>query len=182
MTNTSPDTKNQIDKGTFENCLCVLSLALSMVMAGTCDVETFRCLRVVRKKIEVEMHYGNNMALNMALGFLFLGSGAYSFGRSEKAIAGLLCSVYPIFPASPSDNRHHLQALRHFYILALETRLLQARDIDTGKYVNLEVSLLVRERKDQPHLSEKLPYGSIDNSKQTKDSAMTPHITHSVKM
>jgi len=70
------------------------------------------------------MHYGYNMAINMAIGFLFLGSGAYTFSRRNDAIAALLCATYPAFPSSPSDNRYHLQALRHFYVLAIETRLL----------------------------------------------------------
>jgi anaphase-promoting complex subunit 1 len=95
-----------------------------MVMAGKCDVGCFRIMRVLRKRFEGEMHYGFNMAINMAIGFLFLGSGAYTFSRSNEAIAALLCATYPIFPSSPSDNRYHLQALRHFYVLAIETRLL----------------------------------------------------------
>ena len=145
LTNTSADTKNQIDKNTVENCLCILGFALGMVMAGTCDVDSFRQLRVLRKRIEGEMHYGSNMAINMAIGFLFLGSGAYTFSRSLEATAALLISTYPILPNSPGDNRFHLQALRHFYVMAIETRLLQARDIDTGKFVNIEVNVTVKD-------------------------------------
>ena len=145
LTNTSAETKNQIDKNTVETCLCVLGFALGMVMAGTCDVNSFRQLRILRKRIEGEMHYGYNMAINMAIGFLFLGSGAYTFSRSQQAIAALLCATYPVLPNSASDNRHHLQALRHFYVMAIETRLLQARDIDTGRFVNIEVEVTVRD-------------------------------------
>ena len=47
-------------------------------MAGTGDTECFKTLRVIRKRLESEMHYGHNMAINMALGFLFLGSGAFN--------------------------------------------------------------------------------------------------------
>ena len=93
-------------------------------MAGKCDVSCFRILRVLRKRFESEMHYGYNMAINMAIGFLFLGSGAYTFSRTNEAIAALLCATYPIFPSNPGDNRFHLQALRHFYVLSIETRLL----------------------------------------------------------
>ena len=115
-------------------------------MAGTCDVEAFRQLRILRKRLEGgEMHYGYNLAINMAIGFLFLGSGAYTFSRSERAIAALVIATYPILPSSPSDNRYHLQALRHFYVLAIETRLLQARDIDTGKFVKVDVAVKVRD-------------------------------------
>ena len=91
------------------------------------------------------MHYGYNMAIHMSLGFLFLGSGAFTFSRGDLAIASLLCALYPIFPSSPSDNRYHLQALRHFYVLAIESRLLQARDIDTGEFINMKMNVEVIE-------------------------------------
>lgn len=148
QTNTNAQTKNQVDKNTVETCLCVLAISLGMVMAGKCDVGCFRIMRVLRKRFEGEMHYGFNMAVNMAIGFLFLGSGAYTFSRSNEAIAALLCSTYPIFPSGPSDNRFHLQALRHFYVLAIETRLLQARDIDTGAFVNIEVLVTLEDDAD----------------------------------
>ena len=117
-------TKNQVDKNTVETCLCVCSLAMSMVMAGSGDVDCFRTLRLMRKRFEHDMHYGYNMAINMAIGFLFLGHGSFTFSNNNLAIASLLCSMYPVFPQSPSDNRYPLQALRHFYVLAIEARLL----------------------------------------------------------
>lgn len=138
-------TKNSVDKNTVETCLCVSAFAMSMIMAGTGDIECFRTLRVLRKRFEHDMHYGYNMAINMSLGFLFLGSGAFTFSRSDLAIASLLCSLYPIFPSSPNDNRFHLQALRHFYVLAIESRLLQARDIDTGEFLNIQMNVEVIE-------------------------------------
>lgn len=101
-------TKNQIDKNTVETCLCIAAFSMSMIMAGTGDVECFRILRVLRKRFEHDMHYGYNMAIHMSLGFLFLGSGAFTFSRNDLAIAALLCSLYPVFPSNPSDNRYHL--------------------------------------------------------------------------
>jgi anaphase-promoting complex subunit 1 len=59
------------------------------------------------------------MAINMAIGFICLGYGNYSFNRSDMSIAALLIAIYPHFPNSPSDNKWHLQALRHFYVLAV---------------------------------------------------------------
>jgi anaphase-promoting complex subunit 1 len=135
-----------VDKNTLETCLCVSALSMSVVMAGTGDTECFRVLRVLRKRFEHDMHYGYNMAIHMSLGFLFLGSGAYTFSRSNLSIAALLCSLYPVFPTTPNDNRHHLQALRHFYVLAVETRLIQARDIDTNQFVNIMVDMEVEEK------------------------------------
>ena len=110
-------------------------------MAGSGDVNCFRVLRILRKHFEKDMNYGHNLALNMCLGFLFLGSGAYTFGNSKMAIAALLCSIYPHFPSSSSDNKYHLQAMRHFYVLALQTRLLQAKDVETGENVQVPLHI-----------------------------------------
>ncbi len=94
-------TKNQVDKNTVETCLCVSAFSMSMIMAGTGDVDCFRILRVLRKRFEHDMHYGYNMAIHMALGFLFLGGGAFTFSRSDLSIAALICALYPIFPSTP---------------------------------------------------------------------------------
>ena len=42
LTNTTHETKSQVDKATVDTCLCVLAFALALVMAGTCDIEAFR--------------------------------------------------------------------------------------------------------------------------------------------
>ena len=57
-----------------------------------------------------------------------------------------------MFPSSPSDNRYHLQALRHFYVLAIESRLLQARDIDTGEFLNLNMRVEVFAPEDEEEM------------------------------
>ena len=138
-------TKNQVDKNTVETCLCVCAFAMSMIMAGTGDLDCFRALRILRKRFEHDMNYGFNMAIHMSTGFLFLGTGAFTFSRSNMSIAALLAALYPVFPQTPSDNRYHLQALRHFYVLAIETRLLQARDIDTGASINISMEVSVED-------------------------------------
>ena len=128
--------KNLIDKYTQENCLCMAALAMSMVMAGTGDQDCFRAIRIVRKRLETnDNNYGHQMAISMALGFLFLGSGAFTLGRSKFQIACLMTALFPVFPKEPSENRFHLQATRHFWVLAVESRLLQARDVDTNEFI-----------------------------------------------
>jgi anaphase-promoting complex subunit 1 len=54
-----------------------------------------------------------------------------------------VAALYPIFPAHSSDNRYHLQALRHLYVLATEPRCLIARDVDTHAacYIPIEMTL-----------------------------------------
>ena len=60
----------------------------------------------------------------MALGFLYLGGGRLSLSTSPEAIAALVCACYPKFPTHSNDNRYHLQAMRHVYVLATQPRLL----------------------------------------------------------
>jgi anaphase-promoting complex subunit 1 len=91
-------------------------------MGGTGDIETMRVLRMLRKHFEKDMHYGHNMCINMCMGFIFLGAATYTFGQSNFSIAMLLCSLFPAFPAFSADNSIHLQPLRHFYVLAIQTR------------------------------------------------------------
>lgn len=77
--------------------------------------------------------YGSHMAIHMAVGFLFLGAGRFTLSRSPQAIAALVCALFPKFPTHSNDNRYHLQAFRHLYVLAVEPRIFLPRDIDSGK-------------------------------------------------
>lgn len=123
----------------LEVCLGVVALALSLVMAGTGHLPTLKLLRGLRRRLAPVpaamaattgqnpafsgvggLTYGNHMAISMALGFLFLGSGKQTFGTSNSAIAALLVALFPKFPQTPVDNRFHLQAFRHLYVLAAE--------------------------------------------------------------
>ena len=55
------------------------------------------------------LHYGNHMAISMALGFLFCGGGHRTFRTDNLAVASLLISLFPKFPQNPMDQRCHLQ-------------------------------------------------------------------------
>ena len=79
------------------------------------------------------------------MGLLFLGGGRYTLGTSDAAICGLLVAFYPRFPLFGYDNRFHLQALRHLWVLAIEPRCLITRDIDSRKVIFLPVKLRVAE-------------------------------------
>jgi anaphase-promoting complex subunit 1 len=82
------------------------------------------------------------MATHMAIGFLFLGAGRYTLSTSNRAIGALVCALYPHFPITPTDNRYHMQALRHLYVLAVEPRCLVARDVDTHQACYLPLQVL----------------------------------------
>ncbi|XP_053668809.1 anaphase-promoting complex subunit 1 [Anopheles marshallii] len=117
-----------------ENCSMVLLLSLSLVLAGTGDLRVLRAVRMLRSRIGVlQVTYGSHMAIHMALGFLFLGGGRFTLSRSPTAIAALVCTIFPKFPTYSNDNRYHLQAFRHLYVLAIEPRIFIPRSIDTGK-------------------------------------------------
>ncbi|KAL2629518.1 hypothetical protein R1flu_014204 [Riccia fluitans] len=134
-----------VDRGTLETCLNVAVLSLSVVMAGTGQLETFRLLRYLRRRNDSDgsINYGNHMAISMANGFLFLGGGLRTFGTNNGAVAALLIALYPRFPTAPNDHRCHLQAFRHLYVLATEARCVQTIDVDTGLpvFVPLEMTI-----------------------------------------
>lgn len=132
---TTDQNKNYIEKQSLLTVLCVGCMSLGIIMAGTGDIESFRIMKRIRKKVEGE--YGFSMCIHMAMGFLFLGNCQYSFSSTDFSIAALLTAIYPRFPSTPSDNRYHLQAFRHLYILSLEKRLLVTKDAETKKYVKV---------------------------------------------
>jgi anaphase-promoting complex subunit 1 len=123
----------------------VLSCAMAIIMAGSGDVDCLQRLRYAHGKYAAQNKFGMHMANHMAMGLLFLGGGRYTLGTSDAAICALLASFYPRFPLFGSDNRFHLQALRHIWVLAVEPRCLITRDIDTRKVIFLPVKIKVKE-------------------------------------
>ncbi|XP_057979662.1 anaphase-promoting complex subunit 1 isoform X2 [Malania oleifera] len=136
-----------IDRGTLEICLHLIVLSLSVVMAGSGHLQTFRLLRFLRSRNCTDGHtnYGTQMAVSLAIGFLFLGGGMRTFSTSNSSIAALLITLYPRLPTGPSDNRCHLQAFRHLYVLATEARWIQTVDVDTGLPVYAPLEVTIRE-------------------------------------
>ncbi|XP_033629947.1 anaphase-promoting complex subunit 1-like [Asterias rubens] len=128
-------------KSTIDTCLNAVLLSVAMVMAGTGNLEVLRFARKLHFFIAGDMSYGNHMASHMAIGLLFLGGGRYTLSTSPASIAVLICSLFPRFPINGNDNRYHLQALRHLYVLAAEPRVIIPRDVDSGKpcYAPLEI-------------------------------------------
>jgi hypothetical protein len=125
----------------LEMCLGLCAISLSLVMAGTGDLDALRHLKVLRWKCNEDVKYGNHMSYNAAIGLLFLGGGTQTVGRSNDDIAALAIAFFPRFPATTSDNHYHLQALRHFYALAAKEKIIQAIDIDTGVSASVPVQV-----------------------------------------
>ena len=132
------------DRATIECCISTCALALGVVMSGTGDLATLRVLRRLRRRLDAPgLTYGDHCAASTAIGFLFLGGGRMTFGRGDRQIAALVCALYPRMPSSPGDNRCHLQALRHLYVLAAQPRSIEALDVDTGEAVYAPIEILL---------------------------------------
>ncbi|CAI5729384.1 unnamed protein product [Peronospora destructor] len=122
------------ERATVERCLAVCAQALALVDAGTGHIETLALLRSItlRQRVDEAISYGNHMALSMAIGLLFIGGGRTTVSRSKEAIAALVISLYPMPAMNTADNKFHLQAFRHLYVLAVDTsRLLETVDVNT---------------------------------------------------
>ncbi|EGX96345.1 20S cyclosome subunit (APC1/BimE), putative [Cordyceps militaris CM01] len=126
-------------------CQDVLAVSCAIVMAGTGDIPVLRRLRALHGRTDPDTPYGSHLAAHLAIGALFLGCGTVTFGTSNMAIAALLVAFYPIFPTNVMDNRSHLQAFRHFWVLATEQRCLVAKDILTGQPVSVAVQIKMRQ-------------------------------------
>eukprot|EP00210_Caulerpa_lentillifera_P008130 g7764.t1 len=148
----------KIDKRMLESIICVLAISLSIIMAGSGHLETYRILESLRNRLMVDpsltkassnIGYGDYMAISMAIGFLFLGGGQQGFKTDNASIAALLLSVFPQWPQVSTDNRCHLQAFRHFYVLAAENRTLSAIDVDkrANVYTKIKTTMKIPKRR-----------------------------------
>lgn len=148
MVISTTDTSNYDQKIAFNSASQIqnlLALCVSVVMAGSGDLEVFRRLRVLHGRISKNVNYGNHIAVNMALGFLFLGGGQYSFGDSNFAIASLVTSLYPVFPSENIDYEVHLQVMRHFWALSVEPKCLVIREVEDRSPIKVPVRITLRD-------------------------------------
>ena len=134
----------KLARNSVRNCQDVVALSAASVMAGTGDLNVFRRLRSLHGRVDAETPYGSHMAAHMAIGMLFLGGGNCTLGTSDIATASLLCAFYPIFPMTVLDNKCHLQAFRHLWVLAVEPRCLVPRDIDTRRPISAPVTVTTK--------------------------------------
>ncbi|XP_050095194.1 anaphase-promoting complex subunit 1 [Anopheles aquasalis] len=135
---------------TVENCTMMALLALALVQAGNGSMRVLRLIRMLRSRVaRPHVTYGSFMAIHMALGLLFLGGGRYSISRSPIAIAALVIALFPKLPTYSNDNRYHLQALRHLYVLALEPRLLVLRNMKDWTVCQCEIEYVMKDRPNE---------------------------------
>jgi len=132
---------NELARGNARMCMDLLALACAMVMAGTGDLAVLRRLRSLHGRDDANTTYGSHLAAHLAVGALFLGCGTATFGTSNLATASLIVAFYPLFPTSVQDNRSHLQAFRHFWVLATDPRCFVTKDLTTGQPINIPVQI-----------------------------------------
>jgi anaphase-promoting complex subunit 1 len=126
----------------LDSCIGTVLISISIVLAGTGDLSAFRRIRLARWRCDEVATFGSHMVCGMATGLLFLGGGTATLGREPKHIAALLTAFYPRYPTTSWDNQHHLQALRHLYVLATKTRELIAIDVDTKEMALVSINLI----------------------------------------
>jgi len=135
---------SELARGNARMCMDLVALACATVMAGTGDLVVLRRLRALHGRDDTNTTYGSHLAAHLAIGALFLGCGTATFGTSNLAIAALIVAFYPLFPSNVQDNRSHLQAFRHFWVLATDPRCLVAKDLATGQPLNVPVLIHLR--------------------------------------
>ncbi|KAJ6553970.1 hypothetical protein DFH09DRAFT_1366046 [Mycena vulgaris] len=144
---------HKIRRSAVRDGLNLISISLSMVMAGTGEISCLRRLRFAYGMYHQTMYhpafkYGIHVATHMSLGLLFLGGGRFTLGTSDAAIACMITSFFPRAHHMSSDNKSFLQALRHLWVLAIEPRCLIARDVETTEVVYLPVKITVNDGKE----------------------------------
>lgn len=141
----------RVRRNCLRTCHNSVTLGLAIVMAGTGDLQVMKRLRLAHGNTTDTTGYGTHVVTHLALGLLFLGGGRYTLGTSNRAVACLVCALYPIFPSRSDDQVHHLQALRHLWALAVEPRCLVAREVcRKGELIFLPIELETREPPSRP--------------------------------
>ncbi|KAM3422225.1 hypothetical protein BST61_g2590 [Cercospora zeina] len=134
----------KITRAALCRCQDVVAVAAAVVMAGTGDLDVYRFLRPMHARLDAQTPYGSHMAAHIAIGILFLAGGTYTFCTSDLAIAALMISLHPIWPVEVNDNRVHLQAFRHLWVLAAEARCIVIEDVDTQRPIHLPITIILK--------------------------------------
>ncbi|KAJ3872434.1 hypothetical protein F5051DRAFT_155993 [Lentinula edodes] len=142
----------RIKRSAARDGLNLITVSLSMVMAGTGEITCLRRLRYAYGMYATTMYhpafkYGIHVSTHQALGLLFLGGGRFTLGTSDAAIACMVTAFFPRTHLISADNKCYLQALRHLWVLAVEPRCLVARDVETKEVVYLPVKITMKEGK-----------------------------------
>ena len=137
----------ELARGYARTAQDVVAVSCALVMAGSGDLAVLRRLRSLHGggRADNDAPYGSHLASHLAAGALFLACGTATFSSRPEAVASLLLAFYPVWPGSVGDNKAHLQAFRHFWVLAVDERCLVSRDMTTGQPVGVPVRIEMRD-------------------------------------
>ena len=131
-----------VKKKLFE-ILCICVYSLSLIMSGSGDLDTFKTMKIIRKKVtdlsDVKYCCGYTLAVDHAIGMLFLGNGCVSLNSSLSSFPFLYISTFPQFNQHLNDNTSYLQPLRYLFVCSCENKIFELRDDDTNEIVKKEV-------------------------------------------
>jgi anaphase-promoting complex subunit 1 len=133
-----------LTRQTLINVQGTTCLALACVMVGTGDLEVFRYLRRLYSRTKKDTTFGDFLASQMAMGFLFMSSGQCVFDTSNFAIASLVLAFYPLFPQTLVSNTAHPQVYRYFWAFAATSRCLIVRDAMSHVPTGIDISIRLR--------------------------------------
>jgi anaphase-promoting complex subunit 1 len=137
---------DRLTRSMLKTTLDNIVVACAMVAAGSGNIDVLKRLRMLHGgRLSKELNYGNHTSVHMALGMLFLGGGTQTLTTHPLAVACLLASMYPKFPVDAADNRCHLQAFRHMWVLATEERCLQTREVHNQQLVPVSIRLVLND-------------------------------------
>lgn len=126
----------------FMDCLVI---SMAMVMAGSGNLTFFSILEDRHRHISSTSTYGNHLVTHMAMGLLFIGGGEFTLGTSNRSIAAMICAFYPRFPTNSDDNRFHIQAYRHLWVLAVDKRCLITQDVESGEIFPVPITVTIHD-------------------------------------
>jgi len=121
-------------------------------MSGSGDLDSFKILRILRKRLDSETKhsvFGYQQSIHQSIGFLFLGSGSLTFSQTNESIAYLYVSTFPIFANNTNDIEKYLQPLRHLYVLACVSKILETRDIETKKIIKTNLKIVYKNKTEE---------------------------------
>lgn len=145
----------------IQNTLC---LCVAMIMCGSGDLYVLRRLRRLALKTRKDT-CGVNLAVSQALGYLFLGGGQYRFDvssnifdestsasnsslgdnskkegdLSNRNIAFLIISNWPVYPRVLVDNASYLQPLRYLWALSTKMCCVTVREVETDTPCDIDL-------------------------------------------
>ncbi|GAB6031587.1 Anaphase-promoting complex subunit 1 [Chamberlinius hualienensis] len=164
-----------VDMETLSQAYCNIvagaCMALGMRFAGSANEEAYKTLlKYARTFIGLSGKAASEQAgrstietcinvVILSLATVMAGTGDLEVLRLCRHLHARIGQTHCQFPTHSNDNRYHLQALRHLYVLAVEPRLIIPRDIENGQpcYIHMSVKFKSTKWYDETLMPVKAP-------------------------